>query len=94
MAPPFVGCTSAGHWALLHVGAAPDHSPLNETPTCLQTKDMSDERKYPELHVNIAADPWFCAFEYVGPMRCESAEVMAALHVIASHAGVAVTDHV
>ena len=32
IALPCVGCTSAGHCALLHVGAYLDHSPFDETP--------------------------------------------------------------
>ena len=58
IAPPFVGTSSAGHCALLHVGSALDHVPVDETPVCAHASAIVDERKNPALHANAALDPW------------------------------------
>jgi len=57
IAPPFVGTSSAGHCALLHVGSALDHVPVDETPVCAHASAIVDERKNPALHANAALDP-------------------------------------
>ena len=42
---------------MLHVGAAPDHSPLDETPVCAQVSAMLEDRKNVAPHANVAVAP-------------------------------------
>ena len=42
---------------MLHVGAAPDHSPLEETSICAHVSVMLEDRKNVASHANVAVAP-------------------------------------
>ena len=42
---------------MLHVGAAPDHSALDETSICAHVSAMLEERKNVAPHANVAVAP-------------------------------------
>jgi hypothetical protein len=77
---------------LLHVGAAPDQVPTAETPVCTHVSVMLEDRKNVASHANVAVEPWLFVSDSVGALP--SVGAASALHATASHAGVAVIDHV
>ena len=85
MTPPFVGCTSAGHWALLHVGASLDQAPSAETPVCAHASVMLEDRKNVASHANVAVEPWLFVAVSVGPLPLVGAD--RAGHVAIAHVG-------
>ena len=70
---------------MLHVGAAPDHSPLDETPVCAQVSAMLEDRKNAASHANVAVDPWLFVADSVGPLPLVGADMVG--HVAIAHVG-------
>ena len=70
---------------MLHVGAAPDHSPLDETPVCAQVSAMLEDRKNVASHANVAVDPWLFVSDSVGALPLVGADMVG--HVAIAHVG-------
>ena len=71
---------------MLHVGATPVHSPLDDVLVCLHTSAMIDDKKNPALQLNVAIDPWFEAAVSDGPVPSAGAESTTE-HVAIAHVG-------
>ena len=70
---------------MLHVGAAPDHSPLDETSICAHVSAMLEERKNVASHTNVAVEPWLFVSDSIGALP--SVGAASALHVAIAHVG-------
>ena len=71
---------------MLHVGATPVHSPLDDVLVCLHATAMVDDKKNPALQLNVAIDPWFEAAVSDGPVPSAGAESTTE-HVAIAHVG-------
>ena len=82
---------------MLHVGAAPDHSPLDETPVCAQVSAMLEDRKNVASHANVAVEPWLFVAVRVGPLPLVGADRVghvAIVQVVVTEVHVPATVHV